>query len=135
MVGIKETPMDSRNYNITMVDQWEESKTPIYKNYGSSAAASVTDNKGRTITVRDLIAELEKAKPDAPVVIKDKNGLKVGAYISVQDMGEAVFLTGNDLEYPDPKKIEDYVWLIDYEIGVAMSYAQYLKKLCNNEPV
>ena len=128
--------MDSRNSDITMVDQWKESKTPIYKNYGPSTAAPVTDNKGRTMTVRDLIAELEKAKPDAPIVIRDKNGLKVGADISVQDMGVAVFLTGNDLSYPDPKKIEDCIWMIDYEVKALMDYAQQLrKKLCNNEPV
>ena len=128
--------MDSKNYDITMVDHWEESKTPIYHSYSTSTAASVTDNKGRTMTVRDLITELEKAKPDAPVVIKDKNGLKVGADISVQDMGVAVFLTGNDLAYPDLKKIEDCVWMIDYEVKALMDYAQQLrKKLCNNEPV
>ena len=128
--------MDSRNYDITVVDQWEESKTPIYRSYGTSAVAPVTDNKGRTMTVKDLIAELEKAKPDAPVVIKDKNGLKVGVDITVQDMGVAVFLTGNDLSYPDPRKIEDCIWMIDYEVKALMDYAQQLrKKLCNNEPV
>ena len=47
----------------------------------------------------------------------------------------AVFLVGNDLEYPDPKKIEDCVWLIDYEVKAVMEYAQQLRKLCDNEPV
>ena len=68
-------------------------------------------------------------------MIKDKNGLKVGADITVQDLGMAVFLVGNDLEYPDPKRIEDCVWLIDYEVKAVMEYAQQLRKLCNNEPV
>ena len=127
--------MDSRNHDITMVDLWEESRTSRYNNCETGTAPSATDNKGRTMTVKDLIAELEKAKPDAPIVIRDKNGLKVGADITVQDMGVAVFLVGNDLEYPDPKKIEDCVWLIDYEVKAAMEYAQQLKKLCNNEPI
>ena len=69
-------------------------------------------------------------------MIKDKNGLKVGADITVQDLGMAVFLVGNDLEYPDPKKIEDCIWMIDYEVKALIDYAQQLrKKLCNNEPV
>ena len=128
--------MDSRNYDITVVDQWEESKTPIYRSYGTSAVAPVTDNKGRTMTVKGLISELEKLNPSAPIIIiRDKNGLKVGVDITVQDMGVAVFLVGNDLEYPDPKKVEDCVWLIDYEVKAVMEYAQQLKKLCNNEPI
>ena len=87
------------------------------------------------MTIKDLISELEKLNPSAPIVIKDKNGLKVGADITVQDLGMAVFLVGNDLEYPDPKKIEDCVWLIDHEVKAVVEYAQQLRKLCNNEPV
>ena len=126
--------MDSSIYDVSVYFPGRDTRTSGYNNCDADNAP-VTDNKGRTMTVKDLIAELEKAKPDAPVVIKDKNGLKVGADISVQDMGVAVFLTGNDLEYPDPKKIEDYIWLIDYEVKALMDYAQQLRKLCNNEPV
>ena len=124
--------MDSSIYDVSVYFPERDTRTSVDNN----CEASVTDNKGRTMTVKDLMAELEKVDSNAPVVIKDKNGLKVGADISVQDMGVAVFLTGNDLSYPDPKKIEDCVWLIDYEVKALMDYAQQLrKKLCNNEPV
>lgn len=126
--------MDSSIYDVSVYFPGRDTRTSGYNNCGTGDAP-VTDNKGRAMMVKDLISELEKAKPDAPVVIKDKNGLKVGADISVQDMGVAVFLTGNDLEYPDPKKIEDYIWLIDYEVKALMDYAQQLRKLCNNEPI
>lgn len=125
--------MDSKNYDVSVDYLWEESKTSVYK---SSEASTASANKGRAMTVKDLIAELEKVNPSAPIVIKDKNGLKVGADITVQDLGMAVFLVGNDLSYPDPKKIEDCIWMIDYEVKALMDYAQQLKKrLCNNEPV
>lgn len=127
--------MDSSKYDVSLYFPERETRTSVDNNC-EAGAPSVTDNKGRTMTVRDLIVELEKVNPSAPIVIKDKNGLKVGADISIQDMGVAVFLTGNDLSYPDPKKIEDCVWMIDYEVKALMDYAQQLrKKLCNNEPV
>lgn len=127
--------MDSNKYDVSMDFLWRDTRTSKDNNCEAGAAPDI-DNKGRAMTVKDLIAELEKLNPSAPIVIKDKNGLKVGADISIQDMGVAVFLTGNDLSYPDPKKIEDCVWMIDYEVKALMDYAQQLrKKLCNNEPV
>lgn len=127
--------MDSSIYDVSVYFPERDTRTSVDNNC-EAGTASVTDNKGRTMTVRDLMAELEKVDPNAPIVMKDKNGLKVGADISVQDMGVAVFLTGNDLAYPDPKKIEDCIWMIDYEVKALMDYAQQLrKKLCNNEPV
>ena len=114
--------MDSKNYNVSLDFLWRDTRTSGYNNCDAGDAPG-TDNKGRTMTVKDLISELEKLNPSAPIVIKDKNGLKVGADITVQDLGMAVFLVGNDLEYPDPKKIEDCVWLIDHEVKAVVEYA------------
>ena len=127
--------MDSKNYDVSLDFLWRDTRTSGYNNCDADNAP-VTGNKGRTMTVKDLISELEKVNPSAPIIIKDKNGLKVGADITVQDLGMAVFLVGNDLSYPDPRKIEDCIWMIDYEVKALMDYAQQLrKKLCNNEPV
>ena len=127
--------MDSKNYDVSLDFLWRDTRTSVDNNCEAGTAPG-TDNKGRIMMVKDLISELEKLNPSAPIVIKDKNGLKVGADITVQDLGMAVFLVGNDLEYPDPRKIEDCIWMIDYEVKALMDYAQQLrKKLCNNEPV
>ena len=132
---MKEMPMDSKNYDVSLDYLWRDTRTSRYNNC-EAGDAPVTDNKGRAMMVKDLISELEKLNPSAPIVIKDKNGLKVGADITVQDLGMAVFLVGNDLSYPDPRKIEDCIWMIDYEVKALMDYAQQLrKKLCDNEPV
>ena len=79
--------MDSKNYDVSLDFLWRDTRTSGYNNCGTGDAPG-TDNKGRTMTVKDLISELEKLNPSAPIVV---NYLQLKQKASFQGITTLIF--------------------------------------------